>query len=191
VATRFESGSNFFCEQTAMPTANELLDFSDINALHQAVGSSIGASQWFQIEQHDIDAFGTLTKDPDAMHMDPVWAGQNSPYGSTIAYGFQTLSMMTAMLNDLLPRGSSEAYKINYGFDRVRLMSPVRVGKRIRGVAHLKGVRPRGADQHIITVAMNVEIEGEDRPAAVCDWLFMVVNAESEARRPDMPTSRA
>lgn len=123
--------------------------------------------------------------------MDPAWAEKNSPYGSTIAYGFQTLSMMTAMLNDLMPRGSREAYKINYGFDRIRLMSPVRAGRRIRGVARLQSVRPRTEDQHIITVAVTIEIEGEDRPAAVCEWLFMVVNAEAEARRPDMPIEQA
>lgn len=173
-----------------MPHPSKPLDFSDFNAMHDAVGSGLGASQWFDVVQEDIDAFGALTKDPDAMHMDPDWAERNSPYGSTIAYGFQTLSMMTAMLNDLAPRGSREAYKINYGFDRIRLMSPVRVGKRIRGVAQLKGVRARGADQHIITVAMTIEIEGEDRPAAICDWLFMVANDEAGARRPDMPAAQ-
>lgn len=167
------------------------LDFSDFNALQDAVGFGIGVSRWFDIGQDDITAFGNLTQDPDAMHMDPAWAERNSPYGSTIAYGFQTISMMTAMLNDVLPRGSREAYKINYGFDRVRLMSPVRAGKRIRGVAKLKGVRARGTDQHIITVAMTIEIEGEERPAAMCDWLFMVANAEAEARRPDMPAGQA
>lgn len=174
-----------------MTSRNETLDFSDFKALQDAVGSGLGVSRWFAIEQGDIDAFGTLTRDPDAMHMDPAWAAGNSPYGSTIAYGFQTLSMMTAMLNDLLPRGTREAYKINYGFDRIRLMSPVRAGARIRGVAALTGVRPRAEDQHIVSVAMNIEIEGEDRPAAICDWLFMVVNAEAGARRPDMPATKA
>lgn len=170
-----------------MTHASGTLDFSNLKALQEAVGTGLGASRWFLISQDDINAFGALTKDPDSMHMDPAWAEANSPFGSTIAYGFQTLSMMTAMLNDILPRGTREAYKINYGFDRIRLMSPVRAGRRIRGVAELKGVRPRGDDQYVISVAVTIEIEGEARPAASCDWLFMVVNAEAEARRPDMP----
>ncbi len=174
-----------------MTYSSQSLDFSDLSALQLATETHLGASRWFDIQQADIDAFGALTKDLDAMHMDPVWAEEYSPFGGTIAYGFQTLSMMTAMLNDIVPRGSLEAYKINYGFDRIRLMSPVRSGARIRGNAHLKSVRPRSDDQHIITVALTIEIEGEERPAAICDWLFMVVNAEAEARRPDMPAKQA
>lgn len=173
-----------------MTPPSQKLDFSDLSMLQQALGTHLGTSQWFDIVQEDINAFGILTRDRDAMHMDPAWARKNSPYRSTIAYGFQSLSLMTAMLNDILPRGSCEAYKINYGFDRIRLMAPVRVGKRIRGDAMLKAVRPRGEDQHIITVTLTIEIDGEDRPAAVCEWLFMVVNAEADARRPDMPTEQ-
>jgi len=177
----------FLRKYPAVPTSSQAIDFSDLSTLQNAVGTTLGTSRWFELTQADIDAFGVLTKDRDAMHMDPDWARQNSPFGSTIVYGFQTLSMMTAMINDILPRGSREAYKINYGFDRVRLMSPVRVGKRIRGVAELKSVRPRGQDSHIATINLVVEIESEDRPAVVCDWLFVVANTDPEARRPDMP----
>lgn len=141
--------------------------------------------------QADIDAFGELTKDRDAMHMDPDWAAENSPFGGTITYGFQTLAMMTAMVNDIMPRGSREAYKINYGFDRVRLMSPVHANSRIRGHATLKSVRPKTADSHIVTVELTVEIEGEERPAVVCEWLFLIGNAEAGARRPDMAPNPA
>ncbi len=166
-------------------------DFSDFGGLQQFIGKELGVSRWFEIPQEDIDAFGILTKDRDAMHMDPDWATQNSPFGGTIAYGFQTLSMMTAMVNDIMPRGSSEAYKINYGFDRIRLMSPVRAGRRIRGSAKLKSLRRRDDDSHILTVVFTVEIEGEQRPAAVCDWLFVVGNDVEAARRPDMSPQTA
>lgn len=174
-----------------MNTENSGLDFSDLEQLQQSIGASLGRSRWFEIPQKDIDAFGELTKDRDAMHMDRDWAAKNSPFGSTIAYGFQTLSMMTAMVNDILPRGSREAYKINYGFDHVRLMAPVRAGKRIRGAATLRSVRPRADDSHIVTIELEVEIEGEARPAVVCKWLFLVGNDEAEARRPDMSTAPA
>ena len=165
------------------------IDFSDCSALQEAVGSSLGLSEWFEIPQSDIDAFGVLTQDRDAMHMDTDWAARNSPFGGTIAYGFQTISMMTAMVNDILPRGSREAYKVNYGFDHMRLMSPVHAGARIRGVAQLKSVRSRNENSHIITVAFTVEIDGKKKPAVVCDWLFIVTNSEADARRPDMPAT--
>ena len=162
------------------------LDLSDFGALQGKLNTQLGVSNWFTIAQADIDAFGELTKDRDAMHMDPDWARHSSPYGGTIAYGFQTLSMMTAMINDILPRGSREAYKINYGFDRIRLMAPVHAGKRIRGRADLKGLRHRDDSSHIVTVELTVEIEDEQRPAAVCEWLFVVGNGDEKMRRPDM-----
>ena len=177
----------FLTKVPVVTKTDQVIDFSDLSALQANMGSDLGVSDWFEIPQSDIDAFGTLTKDRDAMHMDPDWAAQNSPFRGTIAYGFQTLSMMTAMVNDILPRGSREAYKINYGFDRIRLMSPVRAGKRIRGSAMLKSARARNADSHIATIEMSVEIEGEDRPAVVCEWLVVIANAEAEARRPVMP----
>lgn len=169
-----------------MTVPHQEIDLSNYDALQAALGADLGVSRWIEIPQDDIDAFGNLTQDRDAMHMDPDWARENSPYGGTIAYGFQTLSMMTAMVNDTLPRGSQEAYKLNYGFDRVRLMSPVRAGKRIRGHAVLKQLRKRDQTSHIITIEFTVQIEGEDRPAVVCDWLFVVRNADEQARRPDM-----
>ena len=174
-----------------MPDNSQTVDFSDFEALERMIGEDLGVSTWFEIPQEDINAFGDLTQDRDAMHMDPDWATRNSPYGETIAYGFQTLSMMTAMINNILPRGSREAYKLNYGFDRIRLMSPVRAGKRIRGAARLKSVRQRDEDSHILTIVVTIEIEGEDRPAAVCEWLFVVGNDEEEARRPEMPHATA
>lgn len=174
-----------------MTKSNPSIDLSDFDALQTSLGAELGHSRWFDIPQSDIDAFGNLTQDRDAMHMDPGWAKQNSPYGGTIAYGFQTLSMMTAMVNDFLPRGSLEAYKLNYGFDRIRLVAPVHEGKRIRGAAMLKSARKCNETSHILTLEFKVEIEGEERPAVVCDWLFVVGNADESARRPNMSTESA
>lgn len=164
----------------------QAVDLSDFAMLEGSGGLSLGVSRWFDITQSDIDMFGEVTHDRDAMHMDPAWAAEHSPYGTTIAYGFQTLSMLTAMLNDMVPRGTREAYKINYGFDRIRLMAPVPAGSRIRGTAVLRAVRLRDADSHVVTAEITVEIEGAERPALVADWLFLVVNAERGKRRPDM-----
>lgn len=164
-------------------------DLSDLEALEAASGRDLGMSRWFDVPQTDIDAFGNLTQDRDAMHMDPGWAAENSPFGTTVAYGFQTLAMMTAMMNDIMPRGSSEAYKVNYGFDRIRLLAPVPAGGRIRGKARLKSARRRDDNSHILSVDFNAEIEGVDTPAVVADWLFLVVNADRDRRRPDMAAS--
>lgn len=162
------------------------IDLSDRISLQQHIGQEIGRSSWHPISQEDIDTFGRLTRDEDAMHMDPDWAREHSPFGVTIVYGFQTISMMTAMINEILSRGSEEAYKLNYGFDRLRLMAPVSVGAPIRGVARLKKIEDRGPDRFLVTIEMTVEIENQKKPAAVADWLFMVVNGEEEERRPEM-----
>lgn len=162
------------------------IDLSDRTSLSQQLGQTIGQSSWHVIDQEDIDAFGRLTKDLDAMHMDPDWARDHSPFGTTIVYGFQTLAMLTAMVNEILQRGSEEAYKLNYGFNRVRLMSPVAVGTPIRGIARLKEIEDRGPDRFLVTIEMTVEIEAQEKPALVADWLFMVVNGNESERRPAM-----
>ena len=155
------------------------LDLSDISSLSNAIGKPIGTSRWFEIDQGSIDAFGTTTKDLEAMHMDAEWSKNHSPFGSTIAYGFQTLSMLTAMINDILPRGSEEAYKLNYGFDRVRFMSPVKVGAHIRAKAKLKELRPGKGASTIVSIDVEVEIEGEEKPALIATWLFLIANNKS------------
>ncbi|WP_416797621.1 MaoC/PaaZ C-terminal domain-containing protein [Ciceribacter azotifigens] len=162
------------------------IDLSDRTSLQKHLGEEIGRSGWYVIDQMDIDAFGRLTKDVDAMHMDPGWAREHSPYGVTIVYGFQTISMMTAMINEILKRGSTEAYKLNYGFDRVRLMAPVPAGSSIRGIAKLKKTEDRGEGRFLVTIEMTVEVDGKEKPAAVADWLFMVVNGDESERRPQM-----
>lgn len=124
--------------------------------------------------------------DLDAMHMDPTWSKLHSPFGSAIAYGFQTLSMLSAMLNDILPRGSEEPFKLNYGFERVRFLSPVRQGSRIRGKATLADVRVKNDGSTIVSIDVEVEIEGEEKPALFATWLFLIANHMPDQRRPDM-----
>lgn len=168
-----------------------MIDLSDRASLDTFLGHEIGRSNWFALDQERINTFGRVTEDVDAMHMDPSWARLYSPFGSTIAYGFQTLSMMTAMLNSILPRGSEEAYKLNYGFDRVRLMAPVMVNTPIRGIARLKKIEDRGPGRFLVTIGMTVEIKGSDKPAVVADWLFMVINDVADKRRPEMNSEPA
>src|SRR3569833_976367 len=96
---------------------------------------SVLVSEWVVIDQNMISQFGALTLDPDPMHMDPEWAKANGPYGGTISYGFLTMSLLSHLVH--LVRGADvgprTGHYLNYGFDRLRLVSPVRVGSRIRG----------------------------------------------------------
>lgn len=152
-------------------------DLSEPEHIKAALGEQIGPSSWFLIDQDKIDCFGRNTDDVADFHMNPEWASDHSPFGQTVAYGFQTLSMMTAMMNESMPRGSREIYKLNYGFDRVRLIAPVPSGARIRGCGQFADVRIRDDSSHVITVDMKVEVEGVEQPAVVAKWLFMVANA--------------
>lgn len=146
--------------------------FEDPHALAR-IGQPFGTSRWIDVPQQRITEFGHLTEDPDPMHIDPAWAAANSPFGEPIAFGFLTVSLMTRMINDVLARPSDEVSTLNYGFDRLRLLSPVRAGRRIRGHFVLKSLELRSPTQFRAVFAVTVEIEGEAKPALVADWLSM------------------
>jgi len=146
-------------------------------------GDVVGTSHWVSVSQEMIDGFGVVTLDPDPMHVDPEWAKQNGPFGGSIAFGFLTISMLTHLLHSAL--GSSpdrdphkNGYYLNYGFDRLRLVSPVRAGSRIRGNFRLAG-RLRDERQRLVTTFdSTIEIEGEERPALIASWLTVWVPPE-------------
>lgn len=142
-------------------------------------GKELGYSQWFVIDQARIDSFGLASEDVDPMHMDPEWAHAQSPYGTTIAYGFLTLSLLTHMLHDVILRSPREAYKLNYGLDRVRMITPVRVGSSVRARIVLKAARERAPGRILCNFDVAVEIRGEQRPALVAEWLLLLVERSS------------
>lgn len=139
-----------------------------------------GTSGWLVVDQSMIDDFGRVTLDPDPMHIDPEWAAKHSPFRETIAFGFLTVSLLTTLLHQAMgthSSGRSEAggHYLNYGFDRLRLVSPVRVGSKIRG-RFAKATESRDAAGRLrMTFACTIEIEGDDRPALVADWLAIWV----------------
>ena len=144
--------------------------FEDRLVLAQ-LGQRIGSSHWITVPQQRITDFGHITEDPDLMHIDPAWAAEHSPYGKTIAFGFLTVSLLTRMANDVIQRPADEVSTLNYGFDRLRLLSPVMVGSRIRGHFVLKELELRSPTQFRANYAVTVEIDGQDKPALVADWL--------------------
>ncbi|MGR3371915.1 MAG: MaoC family dehydratase [Pseudooceanicola nanhaiensis] len=134
------------------------------------VGKEVGTSKWFVIDQSRIDKFADVTEDWQYIHVDPDKAKQ-TPFGTTIAHGFLTLSMLSAMVYDGGPKVDGVVMGVNYGFDKVRFVSPVKEGARVRAVFTLNDVTEKGPNEIQTTLGVTVEIEGESKPALVAEWL--------------------
>jgi acyl dehydratase len=145
------------------------------------VGNDEGTGKWFEVTQDQINQFADVTHDHQFIHVDPERA-KATPFGTTIAHGFLTLSMLTH-----LAQGASSAapdparYEgmlmgINYGFNRVRFVNPVKVGSRIRARAVTSNVELKG-NSIDITRNFTVEIEGEEKPALIAEWVTRSVYA--------------
>jgi acyl dehydratase len=143
-------------------------------------GDSSRRSDWFTVTQELIDQFGISTCDSDWFHTDPERAKNESPYGGTIAFGFWTLSMLKHLSRQMsgadYPPGA--LFGINYGFERIRFPGPVPVGSRIRLHTTLADVTRRGGGRYLVKTDNTVEVEGQDQPALVAQWLFLLVFRE-------------
>ena len=140
-----------------------------LQELQARVGETIGTSDWYTIDQDRIDRFADTTEDHQFIHVDPE-AAKATPFGGTIAHGFLTLSMLAAFMSELeKPRVQMS---VNYGFNKVRFLVPVKSGKRIRGHFKLLELAEKRPGQWQQTVEATVEIEGEDKPALVAEWIF-------------------
>ncbi|MCB1388490.1 MAG: MaoC family dehydratase [Rhodobacteraceae bacterium] len=143
-----------------------------MQALTERLGEEVGLSPWFRVDQARIDAFAEVTEDRQFIHVDPERAAQ-TPFGGTIAHGYLTLSMLSYLVVSAEIPFPPVRASLNYGFDKVRFLAPVRAGARIRGRFTLKGVeeRPGGL---LLRFDVAVEVEGSDRPALSADWLVML-----------------
>jgi acyl dehydratase len=142
-----------------------------LETLKARQGTEIGVSRWFEIGQARIDRFAEITEDTFFIHVDPERAARETPYGGTIAHGFLTASLLSAMAYDALPRLRGAARSVNYGFNRLRFVSPVRAGSRVRGRFTLTRADDGKPGEVTLEYATTVEIEGEPRPALAADWL--------------------
>lgn len=140
------------------------------------LGSKLGPTPWVSLDQDRINGFADITEDHQFIHIDEELAAQ-SPFGGTIAHGFLSLSMLSKLFeNDtILPEGV--VMGINYGFDKVRFLAPVRAGKRIRGHGEVIKVERKDDNHFLTTVKISVEIDGEETPALIAEWLLMTVTA--------------
>jgi len=138
-----------------------------------AIGTKFEPGEWIEVTQDRINVFADCTEDHQFIHVDEE-AAKNTPFGSTIAHGFLTLSLLSKMAegNGVIPENI--VMGLNYGFDKVRFLSPVKSGKRVRANAEVADIVRKDENRFLIKQVISVEIEGEDTPALVAEWLSMV-----------------
>ena len=144
--------------------------------LQGLIGQEVGVSRWFEVTQARIDAFADCTEDRQFIHVDPDRA-KATPFGGTIAHGFLTLSLASAMSYDAVAPLEGVAMGVNYGFDKLRFLAPVPDGSRVRGRFRLLSAEDRGGGRWLLKHELTVEIEGDDKPALIAEWLGMQVLA--------------
>jgi acyl dehydratase len=137
-----------------------------IEELKTLTGQEIGISDWINVTQEMIDRFADVTGDHQWIHVDPERAKRETPFGSTIAHGFLTVSLLPQLSQQSLVVQGDFKMRINYGFNRLRFVSPVRSGSRIRARFTAQKVT-----DNEVTWLVTVDVEGQDKPAVVAEWL--------------------
>ena len=138
------------------------------------VGSEIGVSSWHLIDQNRINVYADVIEDHQFIHVDPERAKKETPFGTTVAHGFLTMSLLSIMSYEVMPVIAGTTMGVNYGFDKLRFISPVRSGSRVRGRFTLAEAKLRKENELQSRTNVTIEIEGEDRPALVADWIGLI-----------------
>lgn len=145
-----------------------------LDAYQAMVGTEIGVSSWHLIDQPRIDSYADVIEDHQFIHVDPERAKKETAFGTTIAHGFLTMSLLSIMSYEVMPVIAGTTMGVNYGFDKLRFISPVRSGKRVRGRFVLAEAKLRKPNELQSRTNVTVEIEGEDKPALVAEWLGLI-----------------
>lgn len=148
------------------------LPAEEIKAL---AGNFQAVSSWVTVTQEMIDTFARATDDHQFIHVDPVRAKAETPFGGTIAHGFLTLSLLSGLAYEVLPTTAEAVMGINYGFDKIRFLAPVPAGSRIRAQFRLVECEERKPGELLSRYGVEVEIEGVDTPALMADWLGLAI----------------
>lgn len=148
------------------------MPYVPVAQLKDYVGKELGRSEWLTIDQARINLFAEATGDHQFIHVDPVKAAQ-TPFGSTIAHGFLSLSLMPKLMEDLLivPEGLKMA--VNYGLDSVRFIQPVKVNSKVRLNVTLNDVTEKKTGQWLLKATAALEIEGQEKPAYIAESLSL------------------
>jgi len=144
--------------------------------LTELVGYQAQPTPWFEVTQQQINQFAETTLDHQFIHVDPIKAAA-TPFGGTIAHGMLTLSMMAHFAESFAVRVADTVMGLNYGFDKVRFLTPVKVGARIRAHGTLSDVSEKAPGQYLLTYSVKVEIEGQESPALAANWLALLVTS--------------
>ncbi|GJG99879.1 MaoC family dehydratase [Paraburkholderia terrae] len=149
-------------------------DYS-IATIDSCVGRELGVSDWVSVDQARIDAFAACTGDRQWIYVDVERAKRESPFGGTIAHGYLTLSLLAALAIEigLIPPDASAG--LNYGLDKVRFMTPVKAGARVRSRVTLVSAERKEGGRIIIKTMNELQIEGEEKPALIAESLAMLV----------------
>ena len=149
------------------------MPIASIEEIQTRIGSEIGASGWILVDQQAIDTFADVTGDRQFIHVDSE-AAARTPFGGTVAHGFLTLSLLSQMAGQVMLVPESLKMAVNYGFERVRFIAPVRSGKRVRGRFTLAGLEEKRPGQWQFVHHVAVEIEGEEKPALTAEWIGLI-----------------
>ena len=149
------------------------MPIASIEEIVSRVGQEVGISDWILVDQPRIDTFAEVTEDHQFIHIDPD-AAAKTPFGGTVAHGFLTLSLLSRMAADAMLRPEQIKMGVNYGFEKIRFMAPVRSGKRVRGRFRLDRFEEKKPGQWQFMHQVTVEIEGEDKPALIAEWIGLI-----------------
>jgi acyl dehydratase len=143
--------------------------------LKKKEGDGLGVSDWILVDQTMIDQFAKVTQDSQFIHIDPERTKKETGFGGTIAHGFLVLSLASKFASDVFPRRSKKSVLINYGFDKVRFVSPVVCNSYIRGRFSLKAVDLKGLRELRQIYDLSIEIKGADRTAVAAEWITLTI----------------
>ena len=143
--------------------------------LQSILGSEVGVSEWILIDQTRIDDFASVTEDNQFIHTDPKRARNETDFGGTIAHGFLVLSLASKFSLDVLRNDSLKSFVINYGFDKVRFISPVPANSFVRGRFNLKRVDVNRPTELRLVHDLSIEIKDSSRPAIIAEWITLTI----------------
>ena len=149
------------------------MPLASLDEIRAKIGQEVGVSGWLTVDQARIDAFADATEDHQFIHVDPA-AAAAAGFGGTIAHGFLSLSLLSRMAAEAMLLPDSLKMALNYGFDRIRFLAPVKSGKRVRGRFVLDSAEEKAPGQILLRHTVTVEIEGEVKPALTAVWLGLM-----------------
>jgi acyl dehydratase len=148
------------------------MPYVPVAELKDYVGKELGRSEWLTIDQERINLFAEATGDYQFIHVDPVKAAQ-TPFGSTIAHGFLSLSLIPKLMEDILILPEGAKMVVNYGLDSVRFIQPVKVNSRVRLKVDMNEATEKKPGQWLLKATATLEIEGSDKPAYIAEPLSL------------------